>query len=580
VRPVSLQVNENVFHSSRISPVSCGRVNVLSGASGACRSDLRSWNREGAGMNDRLFPMSEAIREAYRRGEDEEGMSPLVLVDGRKGPIGRIRPGDFVIFYDIRGEREIELTRSFTQEGFDRFPVDRNLAIHWVTMIRYHPDLPVRVAFPPYERLENTLGEVISRAGLRQVKITETEKALHVTYFFNGKREMPFPGEERIIVPSPRDVSNFDQCPRMSCAGVADRVIDRIRTGDEEFICVNLANIDVVGHIENRQAILEAIGEVDRQVGRIVREARDAGVFTLLVADHGTVEKWYYPDGKIDTGHTDSPVPFVAIPPDGVEGITLREGEGSLIDVAPTILRLLGLPVPDAMTGSNLIVSDTPQVNSRRVLLLIMDGWGYNPSAEGNLIAEAETSCVDDLMAQNPWMLLAASGEAVGLPSGTVGNSESGHLHIGAGRVVASDRIRIARAIGDGAFRHNPEFLWAIRQAKERGTSLHLLGIVSFYSSHGSVDYLYALMDMARREGVERVFIHSLLGRRGERPESGAYYIRQIEERACTTGVGRVVSVIGRYWALDREHNWDRIRRAYNLLVKGEGRHVPMMDGT
>ncbi|MGA1845053.1 MAG: phosphoglycerate mutase (2,3-diphosphoglycerate-independent), partial [bacterium] len=444
-----------------------------------------------------------------------------------------------------------------------------------VTMIQYHPDLPVRVAFPPYERLENTLSELISRAGLRQVKIAETEKALHVTYFLNGKRESPFPGEERIIVPSPKDVRNFDQCPHMSCAEVADRVIDRIRKGHEEFICVNLANIDVVGHIENKPAILEAIRVVDGQVGRIVGEARDAGVFTLLVADHGTVEKWYYPDGKIDTGHTDSPVPFVAIPPEGNEGVSLWEGEGSLIDVAPTILHLLGLPVPDAMTGRGLLSSGTQQGRGSRVLLLIMDGWGYNSSSEGNLIAEADTSCVDGLMAQHPWRLLAASGEAVGLPSGTVGNSESGHLHLGAGRVVASDRIRIARAIEEGTFQKNPEFLWAISQAKKQGTGLHLLGIVSFYSSHGSVEYLYALMDMAKKEGHERVFIHSLLGRRGERPESGAYYVRQIEERARNAGVGRVVSVIGRYWALDREHNWDRIQRTYGLLVMGEGRPVP-----
>ncbi|MGA1795221.1 MAG: phosphoglycerate mutase (2,3-diphosphoglycerate-independent), partial [bacterium] len=512
-------------------------------------------------MNEELFPMSEAIREAYRRGEDEEGMSPLVLVDGQQGPIGRIGPGDYVIFYDIRGEREIELTRSFTQKGFDRFSVDPHLTTHWVTMIQYHPDLPVRVAFPPYDRLENTLSELISRAGLRQLKIAETEKALHVTYFLNGKRESPFPGEERIIVPSPKDISNFDQCPHMSCAEVADRVIDRIRDGHEEFICVNLANIDVVGHIENRPAILEAIRVVDRQVGRIVGEARDAGVFTLLVADHGTVEKWYYPDGKIDTGHTDSPVPFVAIPPEGVENVPMTEGETSLIDVAPTILHLLGLPVPDAMTGRSLIADALQQACGRRVLLLIMDGWGYNPSSEGNLIAEAETPYVDGLMAQHPWRLLAASGEAVGLPSGTVGNSESGHLHLGTGRMVASDRIRIARAIEEGTFQKNPEFLWAIRQAKEQGTGLHLLGIVSFYSSHGSIEYLYALMDMAKKEGLERVFIHSLLGRRGERPESGAYYVRQIEERAHTVAAGRVVSVIGRYWALDREHNWDRIQR-------------------
>ena len=523
---------------------------------------------------NRGYPMSEAVRDAYRRGEEEEGMHPLFLADENLKPIGRIRSGDFVIFYDIRGEREIELTQAFTQTGFDRFPINRDLETHWVTMIEYHPDLPARVAFPPLDRIDNTLSEVISRAGLRQIKIAEAEKAIHISYFLNGKKEEAFPGEERVLIPSPRDVTNYDECPEMSCAEVADQVIQSIKTGGEDFICVNLANIDVVGHIENRDAILEAVKTVDSQVGRVVREARAAGLLTILVADHGTVEKWYYPDGKIDTGHTDSPVPFILVPPDGLNGIRLRDGDKSLIDVAPTILDLLGLDIPADMTGESLIVSGLPETKGLRVLLLIMDGWGYNASSDGNLIAAADTKAVDALMDRYPWTLLAASGEVVGLPEGTVGNSESGHLHLGSGRMVPSDRIRIANAIKDGEFQRNPEFLRAIRAAKERCSCLHLLGIVSFYSSHGSIEYLYALMKLAKQEGMERVFIHSLLGRRGERPESGAYYVREIEGKADEMRIGKVVSVIGRYWALDREHNWDRIEKTYNLLVKGEGRAI------
>jgi 2,3-bisphosphoglycerate-independent phosphoglycerate mutase len=518
--------------------------------------------------------MSEAVREAYGRGEEEEGMNPLVLVDQNQKPIGRVSPGDFVIFYDIRGEREIELTQAFTQKGFDHFPIKPDLQTQWVTMIEYHPDLSVKVAFPPMDQIDDTLSALISRAGLSQVKIAETEKAIHITYFLNGKREDPFPGEERIIIPSPKDLINYDQDPKMNCGEVADQVIQYITKKNTSFICVNLANIDVIGHIENKEAILEAIQVVDRHVGRIVKAAKEAGLFSLVVADHGTVEKWYYPDGKIDTGHTDSPVPLILIPPNGSQGIHSKRDQGSLIDVAPTILELLGISVPKTMTGRNLIESGIAPQKGQRVLLLIMDGWGYNPSSEGNLISAAKTEAVDALMCHHPWTLLAASGEAVGLPSGTVGNSESGHLHLGSGRIVPSDRIRIANAIQDGTYLKNPEFLWAARGAKENGTHLHLLGIVSFYSSHGSVDYLYGLMDLAKREGLEKVFIHSLLGRRGERPESGAYYVRQIEERSKGLGLGQVVSVIGRYWALDREHNWDRIQKTYNLLVRGEGRPV------
>jgi len=162
----------------------------------------------------------------------------------------------------------------------------------------------------------------------------------------------------------------------------------------------------------------------------------------------------------------------------------------------------------------------------------------------------------------------------VGMPKGTVGNSEAGHLHLGAGRRIPSDRLRIDEALEDGSFYENEAFLWAMRGAKRAGTRLHLLGIVSFYSSHGSLDHLLALMELARRERVEEVYIHSMLGRRGEHPESGARYIEQVEEATARLGVGRLVSVIGRFWSLDREENWDRIEKTYRWLVHGEGRPV------
>jgi 2,3-bisphosphoglycerate-independent phosphoglycerate mutase len=155
-----------------------------------------------------------------------------------------------------------------------------------------------------------------------------------------------------------------------------------------------------------------------------------------------------------------------------------------------------------------------------------------------------------------------------------VGNSEAGHLHIGAGRVVPADRVRIDQAIEDGSFFENEAFCWAMRGARRDGTQLHLLGIVSFYSSHGSVDHLMALMEMARRERVPEVAIHSMLGRRGERPESGAIYIQQVEEAAQGLGAGQVATVIGRFWSLDREGHWDRIEKTYRLLVEGRGQTV------
>jgi len=511
------------------------------------------------------IPMSRSVREAYRRGQEDETLEPLVLNNNGKA-VGRIARGDSVIFYNIRGEREIELTESLTAAGFNRFATAGDLALKFVTMIEYRKGLPVLVAFPPEGSVRNTLSEAISGQGMEQVKITEAEKAVHVSFFFGGKKRDPLPGQEFVIVPTRKDVALFDEAPEMSIAEIAGNVIGRLRDPRWGFILANFPNVDVVGHIENKSAAIRAVEAVDAWTGRVLEEAVRQGVTVILTADHGTVEKWLYPDGAVDTGHTDSDVPFIIV---GTGKTALRK-KGELADIAPTVLELFGFTQPGEMTGRSLLVgAGTAPV--KRILLLILDGWGYNEAAEGNLIAEARTPVMDRLMATRPWARLRAAGEAVGLPAGTVGNSEVGHLHIGAGRRIFSDRVRIDRAIADGSFCRNESFLAAVRHAKETGGSLHLIGIVSFFSSHGSVDHLLALLELAKREGVENVFVHAMLGRRGELPESGANYIEMIERKAAESGIGRVVSVIGRYWSMDREENWDRIEKTYRMLVRGEG---------
>jgi 2,3-bisphosphoglycerate-independent phosphoglycerate mutase len=522
------------------------------------------------------YPMADAVRAAYRAGQEDETLEPLVRVAGEGRPVGRIQDGDYVIFYDIRGEREVELTSAFVARDFPHFD-RRPITVHMATMIEYHPDLDVQVAFPPLACLEDGLCEVVSQAGLRQVKVAESEKAIHVSFFLNGKRQDLLPGEERITVPSPYGLTPAEMPPEMSAATVADAAIAALQYPDYALVSVNLCNVDVIGHIENPDAIRAAVETVDAQAGRIIRAAQEAGMATIVTADHGTVERWYYPDGKIDTGHTDSPVPFVLIDPRPGPPIRLRQG-GGLTDVAPTILDLLGLPQPLDMTGSNLIIPAASTLKRpdqpARVLLLILDGWGIGDGGPGDLIAQAHTPVVDGLTAAWPHAQLQAAGPAVGMPPGTVGNSEVGHLHIGAGRFVPADRVRIDQARADGSFFENPAFRWAMQSARRDSTRLHLLGIVSFYSSHGSVDHLLALMEMARREGVPEVYIHAMLGRRGERPESGAIYIEQVEREAQRLGAGQMVSVIGRFWSLDREGHWDRIGKTYRLLVEGEGKTV------
>jgi 2,3-bisphosphoglycerate-independent phosphoglycerate mutase len=523
------------------------------------------------------YPMAQAVREAYRAGEDDETLDPRVLVDPRGNPIGRFRDGDYVIFYNLRGEREVELCQSLLERGFSHFPVAGNLHLNMVTMIPYHRKLNVRVAFSPEEEIRDTLSETLSKHGVRQVKISESEKAIHVSFFLNGKNLEPFPEEERVVIPTPKDVPQFDQKPEMNASGVADAVIQKLQDPEMGFWFANFANIDVVGHIENEGAVQKAVEAVDRNLGRCLEAARGAGVVTIVTADHGTAERWRFPDGTIDTGHTDSPVPFILVPPRMGEAPSWRlRTRGELTDVAPTVLDILEIPKPLAMTGRSLLLKKPAKKGEgrNRVLLVLLDGWGYREETYGNLIAGANTPVMDDLQRRYPFVALEASGEAVGLPRGTVGNSEAGHLHIGAGRRIYSDRLLIDRAIQDGSFFRNEAFLWAMRSAKKQGKNLHLLGIVSFFSSHGSLDHLMALFKLAKQESVESLYHHAMLGRRGERKESGARYLETIEKELENLLLGKVVSVIGRYWSLDREENWDRIEKTYRMLVHGEGGKV------
>jgi len=522
------------------------------------------------------YPLSNAIRMAYKTGQEDETLEPHVLADSHNLPQGRIKNGDSVIFYNIRGEREIELSRSLTEKSFDKFPVEPDFSCDLTTMIQYHPDLPVSVAFPPDEIVEETLSDVLSAHHLIQVKITEAEKAIHVGYFLNGKKTDPVDGERRIVVPTRKDVALFDEAPEMSIGAITEATIEAIHDPGAHFIFTNFPNVDVVGHIENEPAILRAVEAVDRHLGILVDEAIRRGMSVIITADHGTVEKWRYPDGTIDTGHTDSPVPFILIHDHHDQ--VLRQ-EGALSDIAPTVLDLFGLHKPARMTGRSLIEKgqNTCASKSKRLLFLLLDGWGEKPAGPGNLISLAETPRMDALKRDFPWTTLLSSGEAVGLPPGTVGNSEAGHLHIGAGRTVYSDRLKIDRAIEDGSFFQNRAFLKAINRSLETGTPLHLMGIVSFFSSHGSINHLFALMDLARRSGIKELYIHAMLGRRGELPESGAIYVERVEQKAREIGTGKVVSVIGRYWSMDREENWNRIEKTYRMLVSGQG--IPVHEG-
>jgi 2,3-bisphosphoglycerate-independent phosphoglycerate mutase len=520
-----------------------------------------------------ISSFSEAIRKAYAAGQEDEALEPIVRVDAAGRPVGRIAEGDSVIFYDIRGEREVELTEAFVDPGFRHFPV-RRLGLEFVTLIEYARSLGVGVAFPPEEHLKNTLVEVLTTAGFRVIKVAESEKAIHVGYFLNGKSDTVFPGEERVVVPSPQ-TGDYASVPAMSAAGVVDAVEKAVAGDGSRIVIANLANVDVVGHIEDRKAVLEAVATVDRALGRLVEAAERERAVLVVTADHGTVEQWLYPDGTVDTGHTKNPVPFILADFSGNGGGPVRlRAAGELADVAPSVLGLAGVPVPPEMTGRSLIESGGPGAPRRKILLLILDGWGHREDPTGNMIREAATPRFDGLWAEFPHAVLDSFGEAVGMPAGTVGNSEAGHLHLGAGRRVLLDRIKIDKAVEDGSFFRNEAFVRAMGRARATAKALHLMGIVSHYSSHGTIRHLFALLRMARDAGVKEVYVHAFIGRRGERPESGAIYVEKVEETCRELGTGKVVTVMGRFWSLDREENWDRIEKTYRALVDGVGTQI------
>jgi 2,3-bisphosphoglycerate-independent phosphoglycerate mutase len=296
-----------------------------------------------------------AMEASYARGDGDEFVKPTVVVDADGRPVGPVRDGDAVVFFNFRADRARELTRALAEPDFkelDRQVVPRLSA--YVCMTQYDETFPWPVAFPP-QGLDEIFPEIVSRAGLRQLRCAETEKYAHVTFFFNGGRETVFPGEDRILVPSPRDVKTYDEKPEMSAREVTDKLTAAIGAGQYGFVLVNYANPDMVGHTGVLEAAVKAVKVVDECVGRLWTAAQAQGMAMLVTADHGNCELMVDPvTGEPHTAHTLNPVPFILCDPE-LRGARLRP-QGVLADVAPTALQVMGLPQPQAMKGLGLLV--------------------------------------------------------------------------------------------------------------------------------------------------------------------------------------------------------------------------------
>ncbi|MDD3042505.1 MAG: 2,3-bisphosphoglycerate-independent phosphoglycerate mutase [Methanosarcinaceae archaeon] len=292
-----------------------------------------------------------AVAAAYARGENDEFVKPTLITDSEGKPKAIVEDNDSVIFFNFRPDRARQLTWAFVNETFEGFQRKARPQVHYVCMTRYDENLSLPLAFPP-EELKNVLGEVLSREGKTQLRIAETEKYAHVTFFFNGGVERCYPGEDRCLIPSPK-IATYDLKPEMSAYEVTDEVVKRIESGKYDVIILNFANMDMVGHTGIFEAAVAAVEAVDTCVGRVIEALHRAGGMAIVTADHGNAEQMESPEtGGVHTAHTSNPVKLLYAGDGDVEGLRM----GKLCDIAPTMLDLLDLEKPREMTGDSMII--------------------------------------------------------------------------------------------------------------------------------------------------------------------------------------------------------------------------------
>jgi len=347
---------------AELKRIGAGSLATISGRYYAMDRDKR-WDRvrvawqalvDGKGM-EAADPV-QAVQDAYDRGETDEFIKPTVLRGRDNKPLATVRDDDVVLMFNFRADRVRELTHVFTDKSWQEFPVDcRPKLTDYVTFTQYDKKFTVPVAFPPVS-MDHILAEEISGRGLKQLRIAETEKYAHVTYFFNGGREEPYPLEDRVLIPSPKEVATYDQKPEMSAYLVTDELLKRMDREAYSLIVLNFANGDMVGHSGIMAAAVKACEAVDTCLGKIAAKFMKKGGIMLITADHGNAETMSDPESHSPiTAHSCNPVPFILLS-EKDKGRRLRS-DGSLRDIAPTILSLQELPIPPEMTGKSLVLA-------------------------------------------------------------------------------------------------------------------------------------------------------------------------------------------------------------------------------
>lgn len=299
-------------------------------------------------IGEKASDISKAMQKSYDEGTTDEFIKPLVLTDESQTPIAKISEGDVIIFFNFRTDRGRELTQVLSQEDFHEQNMHK-LDLYYVTMTNYDDSFEgIKVVYDK-ENIKDTLGEVLAKHGKQQIRIAETEKYPHVTFFFNGGREEPFEGEKRILCPSPK-VATYDLQPEMSAYDIRDAIIPELKTGEADFVCLNFANPDMVGHTGDMNAAIKACETVDSCARDVISVGLENGYSSIVIADHGNCDTMINPDGSPNTAHTTNPVPLIL-----VDKELDKINDGVLGDIAPTILKLLGIEQPDLMTQNSLV---------------------------------------------------------------------------------------------------------------------------------------------------------------------------------------------------------------------------------
>jgi 2,3-bisphosphoglycerate-independent phosphoglycerate mutase len=302
------------------------------------------------GKGKKTADLLAAVKESYDNDITDEFMQPIVVVNENDEPLTTIENGDVVICFNFRTDRLRQTTIAFTQKDLPEYGME-TMDLEWYTMTNYNSDFKdVNVIFDK-DNVSETMGEVVSKAGLKQIRIAETEKYAHVTFFFSGGREKEFDGESRILIQSPR-VPTYDLQPEMSAPEVKDAIVPKLRNQEAHFVCLNFANGDMVGHTGDYEAIKKAIEAVDQCTKEVVEAALEGNYDILIIADHGNADNAVNEDGSANTAHSLNPVPCIYVSKNRKD---VKLQNGVLADVAPTLLNLMGLEVPKAMTGKNLI---------------------------------------------------------------------------------------------------------------------------------------------------------------------------------------------------------------------------------